>query len=107
MRYVSMYGRTMAQSSLSILPDLLQQVPLDPTERGGTVPGKGLVFGRARGAPCPHTSTLPPPGLTTDCLQNAREGDPNAVLRVAKMYLYGAGCDPNVNITMEWLRKAR
>lgn len=41
------------------------------------------------------------------CTQSARDGDPNSMLRLAKMYLYGQGCERNVNIAVEWLRKAR
>ncbi|PNH02677.1 hypothetical protein TSOC_011327, partial [Tetrabaena socialis] len=40
-------------------------------------------------------------------LENSREGDPNAMLRLAKMYLYGQGCERNTNIAQEWLRRAR
>ncbi|KXZ52063.1 hypothetical protein GPECTOR_10g1086 [Gonium pectorale] len=40
-------------------------------------------------------------------LENSREGDPNAMLRLAKMYLYGQGCERSVNIAQEWLRRAR
>ncbi|GFR43383.1 hypothetical protein Agub_g4457 [Astrephomene gubernaculifera] len=40
-------------------------------------------------------------------LENARDGDPNAMLRLAKMYLYGQGCERSVNIAQEWLRRAR
>ncbi|GIL85697.1 hypothetical protein Vretimale_13190 [Volvox reticuliferus] len=40
-------------------------------------------------------------------LENSRDGDPNAMLRLAKMYLYGQGCDRSVNIAQEWLRRAR
>ncbi|KAG2445327.1 hypothetical protein HYH02_008793 [Chlamydomonas schloesseri] len=40
-------------------------------------------------------------------LENSRDGDPNAMLRLAKMYLYGQGCERSVNIAQEWLRRAR
>jgi TPR repeat protein len=39
--------------------------------------------------------------------QNAREGDANAMLRLAKMYLNGQGCETNASMAYEWLRKAR
>eukprot|EP00882_Tetradesmus_deserticola_P027134 GHRQ01030001.1.p6 GENE.GHRQ01030001.1~~GHRQ01030001.1.p6 ORF type:complete len:121 (+),score=49.95 GHRQ01030001.1:807-1169(+) len=42
-----------------------------------------------------------------NCLQNAREADPNAMLRLAKMYLHGQGCQRNVALAQEWVRKAR
>ncbi|EFJ52834.1 hypothetical protein VOLCADRAFT_115763 [Volvox carteri f. nagariensis] len=40
-------------------------------------------------------------------LENARDGDPNSMLRLAKMYLYGQGCERSINIAQEWLRRAR
>ncbi|GLI70277.1 hypothetical protein VaNZ11_015209, partial [Volvox africanus] len=40
-------------------------------------------------------------------LENARDGDPNAMLRLAKMYLYGQGCTRSINMAQEWLRRAR
>lgn len=40
-------------------------------------------------------------------LQGSREGDPNAMLRLAKMYLHGQGCQQNISMAQEWLRKAR
>lgn len=40
-------------------------------------------------------------------LQNAREADPNAILRLAKMYLHGQGCQRNIALAQEWVRKAR
>lgn len=39
--------------------------------------------------------------------QNSRDGDPNAMLRLAKMYLHGQGCQRSVGMAQEWLRKAR
>jgi TPR repeat protein len=41
------------------------------------------------------------------CVQNAREADPNAMLRLAKMYLQGQGCQRNIALAQEWVRKAR
>jgi len=40
-------------------------------------------------------------------LQNARDADPNAMLRLAKMYLNGQGCQQNIALAQEWVRKAR
>uniref|UniRef100_A0A383WCI4 Uncharacterized protein n=1 Tax=Tetradesmus obliquus TaxID=3088 RepID=A0A383WCI4_TETOB len=40
-------------------------------------------------------------------LENAREADPNAMLRLAKMYLHGQGCQRNIALAQEWVRKAR
>ncbi|GBF93154.1 hypothetical protein Rsub_05885 [Raphidocelis subcapitata] len=40
-------------------------------------------------------------------LENSRDGDPNAMLRLAKMYLHGQGCAASVAMAQEWLRKAR
>lgn len=40
-------------------------------------------------------------------LEASREGDPNAMLRLAKMYLHGQGCDKNHAMVHEWLRKAK
>ncbi|KAL6746183.1 hypothetical protein V8C86DRAFT_2950752 [Haematococcus lacustris] len=40
-------------------------------------------------------------------LQNSRQGDSNAMLRVAKMYLHGQGCEKNITMAAEWLRRAR
>ncbi|GAX81197.1 hypothetical protein CEUSTIGMA_g8630.t1 [Chlamydomonas eustigma] len=40
-------------------------------------------------------------------LEGARDGDPNAMLRLAKMYLHGQGCEKNGTMAHEWLRKAR
>jgi len=48
--------------------------------------------------PPPHL--LPPP-------QQSRDGDPNAMLRLSKMYLHGQGCQPNLHMAQEWLKKAR
>lgn len=39
--------------------------------------------------------------------QNARDVDPNAMLRLAKMYLHGQGCRQNIALAQEWVRKAR
>ncbi|KAG2502043.1 hypothetical protein HYH03_000537 [Edaphochlamys debaryana] len=40
-------------------------------------------------------------------LEGSRDGDPNAMLRLAKMYLYGQGCERSVQLANEWLRRAR
>eukprot|EP00775_Hariotina_reticulata_P002440 gene2440-2743_t len=40
-------------------------------------------------------------------LENARDADPNAMLRLAKMYLHGQGCQRNIAMAQEWVRKAR
>eukprot|EP00878_Enallax_costatus_P009933 GHUV01010370.1.p1 GENE.GHUV01010370.1~~GHUV01010370.1.p1 ORF type:complete len:210 (+),score=57.90 GHUV01010370.1:246-875(+) len=40
-------------------------------------------------------------------LENARDADPNAMLRLAKMYLHGQGCQRNIALAQEWVRKAR
>ena len=40
-------------------------------------------------------------------LEAARDGDANAMLRLAKMYLHGQGCERNMPMAQEWLRKAR
>jgi TPR repeat protein len=40
-------------------------------------------------------------------LQNTRQGDANAMLRLAKMLLHGQGCERNLPMAQEWLRKAR
>ena len=39
--------------------------------------------------------------------KGAREGDANAMLRLAKMYLHGQGCARNAALAQEWLRKTR
>eukprot|EP00955_Chlamydomonas_euryale_P057891 356917-Chlamydomonas_euryale.AAC.13 len=44
---------------------------------------------------------------TTTFFQASREGDANAMLRLSKMYLHGQGCEKNVEMAHEWLRKAR
>lgn len=40
-------------------------------------------------------------------LQGCRDGDPNAMLRLAKMYLHGQGCEPSALKAQEWLKRAR
>ncbi|KAG1673849.1 hypothetical protein FOA52_012874 [Chlamydomonas sp. UWO 241] len=40
-------------------------------------------------------------------LEASREGDANAMLRIAKMYLHGQGCGKDAATAQEWLRKAR
>lgn len=40
-------------------------------------------------------------------LQNARDADPNSMIRLAKMYLNGQGCQRNIALAQEWVRKAR
>lgn len=40
-------------------------------------------------------------------LEGARDGDPMAMLRLAKMVLHGQGCRPSALAAAEWLRKAR
>ena len=40
-------------------------------------------------------------------LEGARDGDANAMLRLAKMYLHGQGCEKSMPMAQEWLRKAR
>ena len=43
----------------------------------------------------------------THLMQNAQDGDPNAMLRLAKMHLHGQGCEKSATVAQEWLRKAR
>jgi TPR repeat protein len=40
-------------------------------------------------------------------LQLARDADPNSMIRLAKMYLNGQGCQRNIALAQEWVRKAR
>ncbi|KAF5842130.1 hypothetical protein DUNSADRAFT_9089 [Dunaliella salina] len=40
-------------------------------------------------------------------VENSRQGDANAMLRLAKMHLHGQGCDRNLPMAQEWLRRAR
>jgi hypothetical protein len=39
--------------------------------------------------------------------QGARDADANAMVRLAKMYLHGQGCQQNIALAQEWVRKAR
>lgn len=40
-------------------------------------------------------------------LQLARDADPMSMIRLAKMYLNGQGCQRNIALAQEWVRKAR
>jgi TPR repeat protein len=39
--------------------------------------------------------------------QTARDGDANSMVRLAKMYLHGQGCQQNIAMAQEWVRRAR
>lgn len=39
--------------------------------------------------------------------QQARDADANSMIRLAKMYLNGQGCQRNIAMAQEWVRKAR
>jgi TPR repeat protein len=39
-------------------------------------------------------------------MQNSRDGDPNSMLRLAKMYLHGQGCQRSIGMAQQWLGRA-
>jgi TPR repeat protein len=86
------------------LPDLVRfkerQWFLEELEVGGR--GGGGRGGRRAAPAATHQHDPRPPAP-----QNSRDGDPNAMLRLAKMYLHGQGCAPSAAMAQEWLRKAR
>lgn len=45
--------------------------------------------------------------LNVPRVQQARDADPNSMIRLAKMYLNGQGCQRNIAMAQEWVRKAR
>jgi TPR repeat protein len=54
------------------------------------------------------TCTYHCPGAVLVCLmQLARDADPMSMIRLAKMYLNGQGCQRNIALAQEWVRKAR
>jgi hypothetical protein len=94
---------------------------------GGSQGGSGASPGRPLLAAPPRAPAPPPPqarhapGTPTSAPsqqenhlisqkpnpQNSRDGDANAMLRLAKMYLHGQGCARSAALAQDWLRKAR